>query len=56
MVPGRSVTALAERITELLGDPARAEAMGRRGLAWAEREWDWTRVAGRLDAILRGDG
>ena len=40
--------------TELLGDPARAEAMGRRGLAWAEQEWDWTRVAGRLDAILRG--
>ena len=56
VVPGRSVTALAERITELLGDPARAEAMGRRGLAWAEQEWDWTRVAGRLDAILRGDG
>ena len=56
IVPGRSVTTLAERITELLGDPARAEAMGRRGLAWAEQEWDWTRVAGRLDAILRGDG
>ena len=54
VVPGRSVTALAERITELLADPARAEAMGRRGLAWAEQEWDWTRVAARLDAILRG--
>ena len=56
VIPGRSVTALAERITELLGDPARAQAMGRRGLAWAEQEWDWTRVARRLDAILRGDG
>jgi phosphatidyl-myo-inositol dimannoside synthase len=54
VVPGRSVTVLAERITELLADPARAEAMGRRGLAWAEQEWDWARVAGRLDAILRG--
>jgi phosphatidylinositol alpha-1,6-mannosyltransferase len=56
VVPGRSVTALVQRITELLADPARAEAMGRRGLAWAEREWDWSRVAGRLYAILRGEG
>ena len=56
VVPGRSVTALVQRITELLADPARAEAMGRRGIAWAEREWDWSRVAGRLDAILRGEG
>ncbi len=56
VVPGRSVTALVERITELLADPARAAAMGRQGLAWVEREWDWSRVAGRLDAILRGEG
>jgi phosphatidylinositol alpha-1,6-mannosyltransferase len=55
VVPGRSVTALAERVTALLADPARAAAMGRRGLAWAEQEWDWSRVASRLDAILRGD-
>ena len=54
VVPGRSVTALTQRITGLLADPAGAEAMGRRGLAWAEQEWDWSRVAGRLDAILRG--
>jgi len=54
VVPGRSVPALTQRITELLADPARAEAMGRRGLAWAEREWDWSRVAGRLGVILRG--
>ena len=55
VVPGRSVTALTERITGLLADPARAQAMGRRGLAWAEQEWDWSRVASRLDAILRGE-
>ena len=55
VVPGRSVTALTERITGLLADPARAQAMGRRGLAWAEQEWDWSRVASRLDVILRGD-
>jgi phosphatidylinositol alpha-1,6-mannosyltransferase len=56
VVPGHSVTALTERITGLLADPAQAQAMGRRGLAWVEQEWDWSRVAGRLDAILRGDG
>ena len=52
VVPGRSVTALAERITGLLADPDRARAMGQRGLAWVEQEWDWSRVAGRLDALL----
>ena len=55
MVPGRSVTALTGRITGLLADPARAAGMGRQGLAWVEREWDWSRVAGRLSAILRGE-
>ena len=52
VVPGRSVPALAARITELLTDPAQAKAMGQRGLAWAEQEWDWSRVAGRLRAVL----
>jgi phosphatidylinositol alpha-1,6-mannosyltransferase len=54
VVPGRSVSTLAERIVTLLSDPAQARAMGRRGLAWVEQEWDWSRVAGRLDALLRG--
>ncbi|HEY2242405.1 MAG TPA: glycosyltransferase family 4 protein [Streptosporangiaceae bacterium] len=52
VVPGRSVPALAERIIALLADPARARAMGQRGQAWTEQEWDWSRVAGRLTAIL----
>ena len=52
VVPGRSVPALAERIIALLADPARARAMGQRGQAWTEREWDWSRVAGRLQAAL----
>jgi phosphatidyl-myo-inositol dimannoside synthase len=52
VVPGRSVPVLAERITALLADPARARAMGQRGLAWVEQEWDWSRVAGRLNALL----
>ena len=52
VVSGRDVTALADRIVSLLADPARARAMGQRGQAWAEQEWDWSRVAVRLDAIL----
>src|ERR1700759_2480746 len=54
VVPGRSVPVLAERIIALLADPARARAMGQRGPAWTEQEWDWSRVAGRLEAILAG--
>ena len=52
VVPGRDVATLAGRIVGLLADPARARAMGRRGQAWTEQEWDWSRVASRLDAIL----
>ncbi len=52
VVPGRSVPVLAERIIALLADPARARAMGQRGQAWTEQEWDWSRVAGRLNALL----
>jgi phosphatidylinositol alpha-1,6-mannosyltransferase len=52
VVPGRSVITLADRIISLLADPARARAMGQRGLAWVEQEWDWSRVAGRLHALL----
>jgi phosphatidylinositol alpha-1,6-mannosyltransferase len=52
VVPGRSGPALAERITGLLADPDRARAMGERGRAWIEQEWDWPRVAGRLSALL----
>jgi phosphatidyl-myo-inositol dimannoside synthase len=52
VVPGRGGPALAERITGLLADPGRARAMGQRGRAWVEQEWDWPRVAGRLNALL----
>jgi phosphatidylinositol alpha-1,6-mannosyltransferase len=56
VVPGRSAPALADRITELLADPAKAGAMGQRGQAWAKQEWDWSRVAARLDALLGSGG
>ena len=54
MVPGRSVAALAERITGLLADPDRARAMGESGLAWVEQEWGWDLVTARLQQILAG--
>jgi phosphatidylinositol alpha-1,6-mannosyltransferase len=54
VVPGRDVTAVAARITELLGDPAGARAMGEKGLAWVDREWRWDLVARRLEQILAG--
>jgi phosphatidyl-myo-inositol dimannoside synthase len=52
VVPGRSVPALAGRIIALLADPDRARVMGQRGQAWTEQEWDWSRVASRLQALL----
>jgi phosphatidylinositol alpha-1,6-mannosyltransferase len=52
VVPGRDVAAVAGRITELLTDPAKAKAMGEKGLAWVHREWTWDQVADRLRQIL----
>jgi len=54
VVPGRSVTAVADRIIGLLTDPDRARAMGEKGLAWVQQEWRWDLVAGRLEQILGG--
>ncbi len=54
VVPGRSVAAVADRITGLITDPDRAKAMGEKGLAWVQQEWRWDLVAARLGQILRG--
>jgi len=54
VVPGRSVEAVAARVSELLADPAGAAAMGDKGQAWIEREWTWDLVAERLQRILDG--
>jgi phosphatidyl-myo-inositol dimannoside synthase len=55
VVPGRSEDALAQRLIELLADPARAAAMGEKGQAWIDREWTWDLVAQRLERILSGN-
>jgi phosphatidyl-myo-inositol dimannoside synthase len=56
VVPGRDVAALAGRLSQLLGDPAGARAMGEKGQAWVDREWRWELVARRLEQILDGPG
>jgi phosphatidylinositol alpha-1,6-mannosyltransferase len=46
------VAGVAARITELLRDPAKAKAMGEKGLAWVDREWREELPAARLAALL----
>jgi len=46
------VAGVAARITELLNDPAKAKAMGEKGLAWVDREWREELPAARLAALL----
>jgi phosphatidyl-myo-inositol dimannoside synthase len=45
---------VAARVVELLTDPAKARAMGEKGLAWVDREWRWELAAARLTAVLAG--
>jgi phosphatidylinositol alpha-1,6-mannosyltransferase len=54
VVGGRDVQALADRLTALLLDPAHARAMGEKGRAWVERDWNWDLVASRLRALIDG--
>ncbi|RJL31413.1 glycosyltransferase family 4 protein [Bailinhaonella thermotolerans] len=52
VVEGASPPAVARALTGLLGDPGRARAMGARGRAWIEAEWDWDLVAARFAGLL----
>jgi phosphatidylinositol alpha-1,6-mannosyltransferase len=54
VVPGRSVGAVADRVSTLLADPAGARAMGEKGRAWVERDWRWESLAARLGELLQG--
>jgi phosphatidylinositol alpha-1,6-mannosyltransferase len=54
VVPGRSVTGVADAVISLLRNPARAAVMGEKGRSWVEREWRWEVQAGRLGALLTG--
>jgi len=52
VVGGRDVAALSARLTALLQDPADAKAMGEKGRAWVERDWNWDLIAARLRALI----
>jgi len=54
VVGGRDVQALSGRLTALLRDPAHAKAMGEKGRAWVERDWNWDVIAARLRALIDG--
>jgi len=54
VVGGRDVQTLAGRLTALLLDPAHAKAMGEKGRAWVERDWNWDLTASRLRALIDG--
>ena len=54
VVGGRDVKALSERLTALLQDPAGAKAMGEKGRAWVERDWNWDLIASRLRTLIDG--
>ena len=52
VVPGRDHRALAARIVELLGDPARARAMGEAGRRFVEADHRWEDVVARYRGML----
>jgi phosphatidylinositol alpha-1,6-mannosyltransferase len=52
VVPGGDADTVAVRIADLLSDPAKAAAMGEKGLAWVHQEWRWELAAARLEDIL----
>jgi phosphatidylinositol alpha-1,6-mannosyltransferase len=56
VVGGRDLPAVADRIVELLADPALARRMGAAGRAWTEAEWRWESQAERLRALLTPRG
>jgi phosphatidyl-myo-inositol dimannoside synthase len=53
VVDGRSAAQVAERIADLLDDPAKAKEFGRRGRDRIERAWRWDLIADRLHHLLR---
>jgi phosphatidylinositol alpha-1,6-mannosyltransferase len=55
VVGGRDVQALSDRLITLLEDAAGAKAMGEKGRAWVERDWNWDLTASRLRALIDAD-
>lgn len=51
LADGRDVEDVAEHLSGLLADPARAAAMGEAGRRWMRASWTWTSRARRLAAL-----
>ena len=54
LVDGRSVSQIADAVTELLADPDRAAKMGASGRDWVTAQWRWDALAARLSELIRG--
>ena len=54
VVDGRRAGEVGAAVAELLGDPARAAAMGAAGRRRVEERFSWEAVAGRLARLLEG--
>jgi phosphatidylinositol alpha-1,6-mannosyltransferase len=52
VLDGRSVTAVAEHVADLLADPRRATTMGAAGRAWVTSRWSWGSAVQDLVAAL----
>jgi phosphatidylinositol alpha-1,6-mannosyltransferase len=55
VVDGRDVAAVTREVAGLLAAPERARAMGEKGRAWVEEQWQWHVLADRLRGLLAGD-
>ena len=55
LVDGTSLDAVTDAIANLVRDPVRRAAMGRRGPAWARR-FRWEAQASRVRSLASGDG
>lgn len=56
VVPGGRPAETADRLVELLRDPALRERMGARGRGWVEEQWRWDLLAEKLRELLAPAG
>jgi phosphatidyl-myo-inositol dimannoside synthase len=52
VVNGRDLGAIAGTLAGLLADPEHGRRLGAAGRTWAEQDWQWDRIAGRLADLL----
>ena len=51
-VDGTNPAAVADAVKELLRDPTRAAAMGKRGREWIVSEWEWRHWSAKFNALF----